>query len=174
MSEKKLIKKDQVFNFIEEFKKFAFKGNIIDLSMGVIIGGSFAKIVSSLVDNIIMPVISLITPSGNSYKDWSLKVLDKSIPYGLFVSDVVTFLIVSFVLFFTVKKFLVFIFEREKKEKIEKANEKIETNKKESEIDVLLEIRDLIKQKSIPLNNTKKTRKTTKKTTRKTPTKKKK
>ena len=51
--------------FVEDFKKFAFKGNVVDLAVGVIIGGAFGKIVSGLVDNVIMPLVSLALPGGN-------------------------------------------------------------------------------------------------------------
>lgn len=139
MNEKQMISKDVVFNFLEEFKKFAFKGNVIDLSVGMIIGSAFSKIVSSLVDNIIMPIISIIMPSNNTYKDWSIVVLNKPIPYGVFFSDIVTFLITSFALFFFVKNILFFIFKREK----EIENKK---NVISGEHKTLLEIKDIIKK----------------------------
>ena len=61
----------KALSFFEEFKNFAFKGNVVDLAVGVIIGGAFGKIVSSLVDNIIMPLVSVVMPGEASYSQWS-------------------------------------------------------------------------------------------------------
>ena len=85
----------QAASLFDEFKNFAFKGNVIDLAVGVIIGSAFGKIVSSMVDNLIMPVLSVVMPGDASYKDWVLKVGEKTIPYGAFLGDVVSFLILA-------------------------------------------------------------------------------
>jgi large conductance mechanosensitive channel len=75
---------DKALSLFEEFKNFAFKGNVIDLAVGVIIGGALGKIVTSLVDNIIMPVVSLIMPGDSGYKDWALSIGGKTVPYARF------------------------------------------------------------------------------------------
>ena len=98
--------KTQALSLFDEFKSFAFKGNVVDLAVGVIIGGAFGKIITSLVDNIIMPVVSVILPGDAGYKDWAIKVGEKTIPYGAFLGDVVSFLILAAALFFFIVKFL--------------------------------------------------------------------
>src|SRR5690348_11324779 len=86
-------------SLFEEFKKFAFKGNVVDLAIGVIIGAAFGAIVKSLVDDIIMPLIGLIMPGDKGYEGWVWNVGDKAIPYGKFLGAVVNFLIVALVLY---------------------------------------------------------------------------
>ena len=95
----------QAFSLLEEFKSFAFKGNVVDLAVGVIIGGAFGKIVSSMVDNVIMPLVGAVMPGDQSYKDWKLPLGD-GVPVGLFLADVVSFLILAAALFFFIVKFL--------------------------------------------------------------------
>ena len=97
------------FSLFDEFKNFAFKGNVVDLAVGVIIGGAFGKIVSSMVDNLIMPLVSVFSVGDGSYKDWALTLGEKKIPYGLFLADVVSFLILAAVLFVFIVKFLGFV-----------------------------------------------------------------
>lgn len=106
----------KAFSLFEEFKSFAFKGNVIDLSVGVIIGIAFGKIISSLVDNIIMPVIGLILPGDKGYEGWAVHVGDKVVPYGKFLGDIVYFLIVALALFLFVVKFLGWILRTKKHE----------------------------------------------------------
>ena len=81
--------------FVEEFKNFALKGNVIDLAIGVIIGAAFGKIIESLVKNIIMPLVSLVLPGEQGYMGWKLQIGDKIIPYGLFIAEVVNFVIIA-------------------------------------------------------------------------------
>ena len=96
---------------LEEFKKFAMRGNVIDLAVGVVIGGAFGKIVSSMVDQVIMPPIGLITGGVDfSRLKWVLKPADPAsktaevaIQYGAFINTVITFLIIAFVIFMLVK-----------------------------------------------------------------------
>ena len=98
-------------SMLEEFKKFAMRGNVIDLAVGVVIGGSFGKIVSSLVDQVIMPPIGLVTGGVDfSRLKWVLKPADAAtktaevaIQYGAFINTVITFLIIAFVIFLLVK-----------------------------------------------------------------------
>lgn len=101
---------------LKEFKKFALKGSMIDLAVGIIIGGAFNSIVNSLVNDIIMPIFSLITKNIN-FTDWFIALNGKSydtleqakadgaatINYGLFLSGVLNFLIMSFVVFLIVR-----------------------------------------------------------------------
>lgn len=86
----------------KDFKEFAFKGNVVDLAVGVIIGGAFQKIVTSLVNDIIMPAISIVTGKVD-YSDLVFKVGDVSITYGSFLTTVIDFLIVAFSLFLIIK-----------------------------------------------------------------------
>jgi len=96
---------------LQEFKKFAMRGNVIDLAVGVVIGAAFGKIVSSLVDQVIMPPIGLITGGVDfSHLKWVLKPADPAsktaevaIQYGAFINTVITFLIIAFVIFLLVK-----------------------------------------------------------------------
>ncbi|MFO0810669.1 MAG: large conductance mechanosensitive channel protein MscL [Gemmataceae bacterium] len=135
---KSLAPTKQAVTLLDEFKAFAFKGNVIDLAVGVIIGGAFGGIVKSLVDNIIMPVIGLILPGDQGYKGWVLTVGGKTIPYGLFLGEVVNFLIVAAVLFVFIVKFLGWIMQTKKAE--------AETTPPLTKDQALLEeIRDLLK-----------------------------
>ena len=118
---------------IKEFKKFIARGNVIDLAVGVIIGGAFGKIVSSLVDNILMPLIGLII-GGINFSNLAIKIKDTTISYGLFIQNVVDFLIVAFCIFLIVKLI----------NKI--APKKEEAKKKADELIVLEEIRDTLKK----------------------------
>ena len=96
---------------LQEFKKFAMRGNVIDLAVGVVIGGAFGKIVSSLVDQVIMPPIGLVTGGVDfSRLKWVLKPADPAtktaevaIQYGAFINTLITFLIIAFVIFLLVK-----------------------------------------------------------------------
>jgi large conductance mechanosensitive channel len=102
---------------IEEFKKFIMRGNVLDLAIGIIIGGAFGKIVSSLVDDIIMPPIGLIlgkvdfanlfiTLDGNSYASLTAAKAAGAATwnYGLFINTLINFLIVSFAIFLIIKQ----------------------------------------------------------------------
>ncbi len=123
-----------------EFKNFAFKGNVIDLAVGVIIGSAFGKIIDSLVKHLIMPGISLILPAKQGYLGWKLAFHAKEIPYGLFIGEVVNFFIVAFVLYVFIVKFLGLLLKNKKEEAIA-----VEVVLPQQEI-LLTEIRDLLKQ----------------------------
>ena len=84
---------------LEEFKKFAMRGNVVDLAVGVIIGAAFGKIVDSLVKQILMPLISLLLPGDQGYLGWKIVVGAKEIPYGLFIGEVVNFIVVALALY---------------------------------------------------------------------------
>ncbi|MGI6034268.1 MAG: large-conductance mechanosensitive channel protein MscL [Limnochordia bacterium] len=127
---------------LKEFKKFAMKGNVIDLAVGIIIGGAFGKIVSSLVNDIIMPLFGLLLGkidfSNLSYNVMNGEAVMLSIPYGQFIQNVVDFLIISFSIFVIIR----FINSLQREE--EEAEKKEEPKPSTSEV-LLLEIRDLLK-----------------------------
>src|SRR6185369_2128740 len=98
--------RNRAFSLLGEFKAFALKGNVIDLAVGVIIGAAFGKIVDSLVKHVIMPFISVILPGEQGYIGWKWVINGKEIPYGLFLGEVVNFLLVAVAVFFFIVKFL--------------------------------------------------------------------
>ncbi|MCX8045892.1 MAG: large conductance mechanosensitive channel protein MscL [Anoxybacillus gonensis] len=124
----------------QEFKKFAVRGNVIDLAVGVIIGGAFGKIVSSLVNDIIMPLVGLIL-GGVDFSGLSWKVGEAEVKYGAFLQTVVDFLVIAFSIFLFVK-LLNNLHERIKKQ--EETKQTAPTMTKEQQL--LTEIRDLLKQ----------------------------
>lgn len=87
---------------LKEFKEFATKGNVMDLAIGVIIGGGFQKIVNSLVNDIIMPFISVFTGKID-FNDMMFTIGDTSIKYGSFITNVINFLIIAFSVFLMVR-----------------------------------------------------------------------
>ena len=102
-------------SFKQEFKEFALRGNVMDMAVGIIIGGAFGKIVSSLVDDILMPIIGLFT-GGINFTDlkWVIKpaeinaageeiVAATTLNYGLFIQNVVDFLIIALVIFMMIR-----------------------------------------------------------------------
>lgn len=126
----------------EEFKTFIKRGNVIDLAVGVVIGGAFSTIVSSLVNDIIMPLIGVII-GGYDFTNLSLKVKDASINYGSFIQNVINFLIIAFCIFILVKVINKFLHKAKEEEKKEEAKEE---PKKSDEVILLEEIRDLLKR----------------------------
>ncbi len=87
---------------VEEFKAFAIKGNVVDLAVAVVIGAAFGKIVTSLVENIIMPIIGILL-GGLDFSGLSMKMGKTAITYGVFIQSIVDFAIVAFVIFMVVK-----------------------------------------------------------------------
>lgn len=87
---------------LKEFKEFAMKGNIMDLAIGVVIGGAFQKIITSLVEDVIMPCVSMLTGRVD-FSDMVINVGDASIRYGNFITAIVNFLIIAFSIFLAVK-----------------------------------------------------------------------
>jgi len=87
---------------LKEFKEFALRGNVIDLAVGVIIGGAFGKIVSSLVGDVLMPLIGLVS-GGINFSDLAFTVGNATVKYGAFLQSVVDFLIVAFVVFLLIR-----------------------------------------------------------------------
>lgn len=130
---------------LDEFKKFALKGNVIDLAIGIIIGGAFGKIVTSLVNDIIMPLVGLLTGRVN-ITDLKLVVAHKTatapesaIRFGMFFQSIIDFMIVAFSIFMVIK-----VFNKFKKKEEEKPSVAAELSKQEI---LLTEIRDLLRDK---------------------------
>ncbi len=128
---------------IKEFKTFIARGNVLDLAVGVVVGGAFSKIVTSLVDDIIMPLVGLIL-GGLDFSSLSIKVGKAKIMYGSFIQNIVDFLIVAFCIFLMVKAVNKLTKKIESKKEKEK---KAEEAKKAENIILLEEIRDLLKEK---------------------------
>lgn len=123
---------------IQEFKAFIAKGNVLDLAVAVIIGGAFGAIVTSLVNDIIMPLIGVIL-GGTDFTTLAITVGDASITYGNFIQAIINFLIIAFVIFMIV---------RTANNAKKKEEEKPAAPKGPSTEDLLVEIRDLLKAKS--------------------------
>lgn len=146
----------RAFSFFEEFKNFAFKGNVIDMAVGVVIGGAFGKIVSSMVDNVFMPFVGAIISTGGDLKkdekgnpipvEWihnfEVPLNNTKIPVGIFLSDVITFLILGLILFVFIVKFVGWIMKA-KKEVAAAA-----PPPPPADVVLLTEIRDLLKAKA--------------------------
>lgn len=132
----------QTFSLLGEFKAFAFKGNVIDLAVGVIIGAAFGKIVDSLVKHILMPLIGSVVPGNEGYKGLKVTVGGSDILYGEFIAEVINFVIVAAALFFFVVKFLGWVMRSKKAEAIAPP-----PPTKDQEL--LTEIRDLLKQQRV-------------------------
>ena len=128
---------------INEFKEFISKGNVLDLAVGVIIGSAFSKIVTSLVNDILMPFLGLIT-GGHDFSSLTLKFKDATINYGLFIQNVIDFLLMAFCIFIIVKIFNTIKSSLEPKKEEKKEVEKVEKTNEEI---LLEEIRDLLKNK---------------------------
>ncbi|MHA7740713.1 large conductance mechanosensitive channel protein MscL [Priestia aryabhattai] len=126
---------------LKEFKEFALRGNVLDLAVGVIIGAAFGKIVTSLVNDIIMPLIGLLL-AGIDFKDLSFTVGDATVLYGSFIQTIVDFLIVAFSIFLFIR-----FFNRFKRKEEEKVEEEVAVLSKEE--DILTEIRDLLKAEAV-------------------------
>ena len=97
------------WKWLSEFREFALKGNVVDLAVGVIIGAAFGKIVDSLVKHVLMPVIGMLLPGEQGYIGWKIVVGAKEIPYGLFLGELVNFIIVAFAIYLFIVKFLGFV-----------------------------------------------------------------
>ena len=128
--------KEKMKKGASEFKEFISRGNVVDMAVGVIIGGAFGKIVTSLVNDILMPIIGAFI-GGLDFSNLMIKVGSAKITYGLFIQSVVDFLIIALCIFLMIKVF----------EKFKKAEEE-EAPKKSDEAQLLEEIRDLLKKKN--------------------------
>lgn len=125
-------------NEASEFKKFISRGNVVDMAVGVIIGGAFGKIVTSLVNDIITPLIGVII-GGLDFSNLSFEIGNAKIAYGAFIQTVIDFLIIAICIFIMIRLF-------EKLKHQEKTEEIKEETKKSEEVVLLEEIRDLLKK----------------------------
>lgn len=122
--------------FIKEFQAFAVKGNVVDLAVAVVIGGAFGKIVSSLVNDVVMPLVGILL-GGIDFSDLSVTFGKAEILYGSFIQSIIDFGIIAFVIFLAVKMINTFNKKEEEKEEVKIAKEVL----------LLEEIRDLLKNK---------------------------
>lgn len=118
---------------LKEFKEFAMRGNVIDLAVAVIIGAAFGKIVSSLVDDMVMPLLGLVL-GGVNIAEKSVTIGSAIVKWGLFLQNIIDFIIIAFAIFLAIK-----VLNRLKKEKKAKPEE--------TEVSLLKEIRDLLREK---------------------------
>ena len=125
-------------SILKEFKEFAMRGNVMDMAVGVIIGGAFGKIVSSLVDDVIMPVIGVLT-GGVDFSKLSLMVGDAEVKYGMFIQNIIDFLIIAICIFSMIK-----VMNSISAKKKEETAAPAEPSNEEK---LLSEIRDLLKNK---------------------------
>ena len=126
---------------VQEFKDFAMRGNVIDMAVGVIIGGAFGKIVSSLVDDMLMPIIGTLT-GGINFTELAVNVGDAQIKYGMFLQNILDFIIVAFCVFLMIKGI-----NNLAKKKEEEAAAPEAPAEPSAEEKLLTEIRDLLKEK---------------------------
>ena len=126
-------------SFLKEFREFAMRGNVVDMAVGVIIGGAFGKIVSSLVADVAMPVLGILT-GGVDFKDLKITLAEAvgetpavTLNYGAFVQNVFDFIIIAFAIFMMIKG-------------INKVKKPVEEVKGPSQEELLTEIRDLLKK----------------------------
>lgn len=129
------MKKNNGTSLFNEFKDFIMRGNVLDLAVGVIIGAAFGSIVTSLVNDIIMPLIGVII-GGINFSNLSIKVVNAKVNYGMFIQNIINFLIIAACIFALIKAVNKFTKKKEEKKEV-KPDENLET---------LKEIRDLLKQ----------------------------
>lgn len=122
---------------LKEFKTFISKGNVVDLAVGVIIGSAFGKIVSSLVNDILMPIIGIII-GGIDFSNLTIQIKDATIKYGIFIQNIIDFLIVAFCIFIFIK-----LINKVSKKEEEKTEKVVSEGTK-----ILKEIRDILKEKN--------------------------
>jgi large conductance mechanosensitive channel len=133
-------------SFVKEFKEFAVKGNVVDMAVGIIIGGAFGKIVSSFVNDVVMPPIGMLV-GGVDFQSLSYVLQEATeaeaavtINYGLFINNVIDFVIIAFVIFLAIKTL------NRLKRKEEAAPEPAAPAPPSPEVELLTEIRDLLKK----------------------------
>lgn len=124
---------------LQEFKKFIARGNVIDLAVGIIIGGAFSSIVTSLVNNILTPILGLVL-GGIDFSNLAIKFRDTEILYGAFIQSIMDFLIIAFCIFIIIKLM-------NKITHIKKKEEEKISPKKSDEVILLEQIRDLLQEK---------------------------
>lgn len=125
-------------SIVSEFKEFALKGSLIDMAVGIIIGAAVGKMVSTLVENILMPIIGVFL-GGVNFADLSITVGDAAVGYGAFIQAIIDFLIIAFVIFMILKA----ISKMKEKYAEEQA---AEPEPDPADVVLLTEIRDLLKK----------------------------
>ncbi len=139
--------------FLKEFKEFAMRGNVIDMAVGVVIGGAFGKITTSIVNDIIMPFVGMFI-GGINFADWTITLphlygpvpeTPNTLAIGNLISTVLDFLIIAFVIFLFVRLINRLRSLRAKEEAIEEAVEAAEPEPTKEEL-LLAEIRDLLRE----------------------------
>lgn len=133
-------------NFISEFKDFINKGSVMDMAVGVIIGGAFGKIVTSLVDNVIMPLVGVIM-GGIDISGLSITLGGASIKYGLFLQNVIDFLIIALVIFIIMRT-MNHMHDKVKTKLHGEATEEEPAPEIPEDVKLMKEIRDILKAKS--------------------------
>ena len=126
----------------KEFKEFISKGNVMDMAVGVILGGAFGKIVTSLVNDVLMPLLGIIT-GGIDFTTLSVKVGEAELMYGNFIQAIIDFLIIALCIFFITKA----IAKAGEKLKKKQAEEAAAAPAGPTSEELLTEIRDLLKNK---------------------------
>ncbi len=137
---KEVLTKVKKVTMLEEFQKFIARGNVVDLAVGVIVGAAFGKIVTSLVDDILMPVVGLLI-GGIDFSGLMFTIGDAEIKYGTFLQNIVDFLIVAACVFLMVKAINKFIQKEQKKEAAKGPSVE------KQQLKVLEEIRDSLAKK---------------------------
>jgi large conductance mechanosensitive channel len=128
---------EKAWTLFDEFKAFAFKGNVVDLAIGVIIGGAFHSLIDSLVKNMIMPMIAILIPGERPYTNWQFTFRGSTVHFGLLLGDIAHFLLMAAILFLFLVKFLGWLMQSKKPEEAAPALS--------HEEELLTEIRDLLK-----------------------------
>jgi large conductance mechanosensitive channel len=128
---------EKAWTLLDEFKAFAFKGNVVDMAIGVIIGGVFHNLIDSLVKNLIMPLIAILIPGERPYTHWQITVRGSTVHVGLLLGDIAHFLLISAILFLFLMKFLGWLMRPKKPDGAAPALSRQE--------ELLTEIRDLLK-----------------------------
>ena len=128
---------EKAWTLLDEFKAFAFKGNVVDMAIGVIIGGVFHNLIDSLVKNLIMPLIAILIPGQRPYTHWQITVRGSTVHIGLLLGDIAHFLLISAILFLFLMKFLGWLMRPKKLDESAPALSRQE--------ELLTEIRDLLK-----------------------------
>jgi large conductance mechanosensitive channel len=126
----------KVWTLLDEFKAFAFKGNVVELAIGVIIGGAFHSLIDSLAKNLIMPLIAILIPGQRPYTHWQFTFRGSTVPFGLLLGDIAHFVLISAILFLFLVKFLGWLMQTKTPEEAAPALSRQE--------ELLTEIRDLL------------------------------
>jgi large conductance mechanosensitive channel len=127
----------KAWSLLDEFKAFAFKGNVVDLAIGVIVGGAFHSLIDSIVKNLIMPLIAILVPGQRPYTHWQVTARGSTVHIGLLLGDIAHFLLISAILFLFLVKFLGWLMRPKKPDEVGPALSRQE--------ELLTEIRDLLK-----------------------------